>query len=227
MLPDKNTQKLNLILRQELGSNPYGEGQFRWSWSEECVWPAMKTGRMIGKKIRVPLIGGGEEEAEIPTPEYKAVPQNSNLKDQWVLTRWLSPAMLAGLSTGHFIGNDRTDWSEEMILHRWQTIFPDYEYPARGLHFVTDWANKPHMRPTLVDTKLAIKQLRKQLSGDSAEALTIQMEDQMDAERERKQRITEDMIENEFTAFLNPSPGSRGNFVSFGGADLKEENPTV
>ena len=51
---------LNNLLASRLGRNPYGEGIFRWEWSEDLFWPEFPTGQMVSKESSVPIIGGME-----------------------------------------------------------------------------------------------------------------------------------------------------------------------
>lgn len=219
-------RQLNELLRQELGSNPYGEGIFSWRWSEDCYWPATKTGRMVTKKVEVPLIGGGVETAEIPTPEYSRSKQKKHLHRQWVVCKWLSPSELAGLTRGVHIGQDAMPqfYPEDVIKERWERIFPGSEYPSRGVHFATDYYNKTGVEPGLDDTKFLIHQLREQMSGMSEQARLADMQDDHWNKIERTRKRTEDIAEECFTAFLNPKSGARGGFVSFGGSDFTKEH---
>lgn len=222
MIP-KIVIELNNLLGSELGRNIYGEPLFRWDWSEDLFWPQTKTGRIVTKTVEVPIIGGGTEKTEIPVHEYQRVRQSWKLKNQWLITRWLAPAQLAGLVKGFYIGEADPLFSEEVVREHWDRLFPDSEYPARGLHFMTDWRNKPNMLPTRRDTDLLIHQIREQMSGMSAAAVLAAMEQEATETRAAKTKTNEDMIEDSFTAFLNPNPGARGGHISFGGMQFKSK----
>lgn len=201
MQTPRAVRHLNDLLRRELGESPYGEGIFQWAWSENLLWPTCRTGKMVTRKITVPIIGGGEAEAEITEPEYKARRMTFKYKRQWLITKWIKPESLP----------------------QWQAMFPGADYPARGYRINTDWANKPDLLPTYQDTMVLIAQLKDQMSGMSYAARLADMEADRQKAQDRIQKTTEDRIENCFTAFLNPDPGKRGQFVSFGGHDLEKK----
>lgn len=211
-----------MLLAQEHGRTPYGDGKFRWEWSEDLIWPAVKTGKMATKRVPVPILGagGGTEFVEISTPEYKPVRQTNKYRNQWIVTRWLSPEQLAGLQRGYDIGPEERPYSQQQIVDAWRAIFPHSDCPLRGLHFHTDWANKPDCLPSLEDTKLLIHQLRVQRSDVSPAMLLLDMDAEDFAEKEKKRILTESIVEECFTAFLNPEPGKRGGSISFGGSEL-------
>jgi hypothetical protein len=222
----RHIEKLNQILRRELGANPYSQGVFAWKWSTDLFWPSTETGRMIMKKIRVPIIGGGGDTdfGEILVKEFKPRRMTLRHPDCWIVTRWLPPAALVGLRLDIKIGSepDEIDIPREMILDRWRTMFPGADYPERGWYVTTDYYCKPHQEPTFDDNQFLIAQLREQMSGLSAQSLYLDMLNADDARNAKTTSTVEDACENEFTAFLNPFPGRRGGPVSFGGVDEKQ-----
>jgi hypothetical protein len=86
--------ELNELLARSLGTNPYGEGLFRWERSEDLFWPEFPTGRKTTKMVEVPIIGGGVDLAETVVPEYRSEPMCPKLDRQWVVTLWYPPESL-------------------------------------------------------------------------------------------------------------------------------------
>jgi hypothetical protein len=214
----RHIEQLNRILRSELGSNPYGQGKFRWAWSDDLFWPTTETGRLIQKEIDVPLIGTSETaKGTVLVKEFKARRMTRRHPNCWIVTRWLPPGALVGLRIDIHIGNEpsEADIPREVILARWQSMFPGADYPERGWYVNTDYFCKPYQEPTYDDNQFLIRQLRHQMSDMSAQSLLINWCNTEDAENARTQRTIEDACENEFTAFLNPYPGKKGTFVSF------------
>jgi hypothetical protein len=201
--------KLNELLSRELGTNVYGEGKYLWKNSDELLWPAYKTGRLTRRKIMVPLLGTDnheEVETDIPEPEYKRDRMSHTLWKQWVVCKWVPP--------------DELGW--------WATEFPGADWPARGYYFPTNAALAEGVAPSLEDTEHLIRCVREQTSMTFAARLADMEADKERADR-RKESEMDSMIRNEFTAFMNPAPGKRGNFVSpqtgFGDSpNVKKEN---
>ncbi len=188
--------QLNALLARSLGTNPYGEGVFQWAFSEDLFWPEFATGKMVPKSVAVPLIGGGEEWAEVMYPEYRKEPMAPNLDHQWVITVWMAPERLS----------------------QWQNMFPGAPYPSRG-HRIHTNASLPSFpdgprEPNLEETERFIRLMQHQRSQTHYE-----VEHGIDAERvaadKAKQKEIEDEIRNEFPAFMNIEPGKRGGYVSF------------
>lgn len=197
----RHIAKLNALLASELGTNPYGAGIFSWEWSNELFWPPSPTGNRIPKVVQIPIIGTDRfEEAHAMEPEMKAMPMTLKYRDSWLITKWLAPEQ----------------------LQDWDRRFPGAPYPARGYRIHTDWVDKPHQLPTLHDTELFIIQAKEQMGGMTAAARLRDMEEERDKREAANQRMTEDCIEDSFTAFLNPFPGKRGHFVSFPEVKPKE-----
>jgi hypothetical protein len=177
--------RLNDLLGQELGFNPFGEPIFAWKFSDDLFWPASYTGKSIEKTSPGGIIYFERE--------YKATPMSWRLVHQWVVCRWY-PAD---------------------ALNDWQTRFPGADYPTRGYYIFTDWANKPDCPPTHEDTRLLIIQLKKQMGGMDylSQLRTFEgIEDKNDA---AKTSTLGDAIRDEFTAGLNPFPGKRGGPISW------------
>jgi len=212
-----SVKALNDLLAQEMGRNIYGEPIFRWEWSETLFWPATATGRLVDTPVTGYLIGGGIDKIMVPKPEYKRSRMCINHRNQWVVTKWLNPAELVGLVLDYRHGDmpREIDYPREMILDRWLRRFPGADYPERGLHVITDYYCKPGMTPFYEDTKFLIAQLREQRSGMNFGERQRDMLEDRQAKLDRTQRLTEDIVEDCFTAYLNPEPGSRGYFVNF------------
>jgi hypothetical protein len=178
-----NIDKLNDLLGRELGRNPYGEPNYQWDWSETLFWPSYATGRIIDKQT-----DGG---LWIMEREYRKDRMCAKLFNSWLVTKWAKP--------------------EE--LTRWQSIFPDADYPARGFRIHTNASLPPWQKPTLDDTEHFIKCIREQTSMTYAARLADMLADQ-DRKDAAKDREIDDMVTNEFTAFMNVNPGKRGGNIS-------------
>lgn len=186
--------KLNDLLLRELGSNVYGEPRFRWTFSEELFWPAYKTGNLIRREISVPLLGSDqheEVETDIPELEYKRDRMSHSLFKQWVICKWIAP--------------DELTW--------WQSEFPGAPWPDRGYYFATNAAMEPEVMPTLQDTERLIRCVKEQTSMTYAARLADMEADQARQDKAKESEL-DSMVRNEFTAFMNPAPGKRGNGIS-------------
>lgn len=187
-------EKQNELLARELGTNIYGEPKFRWHHSEELFWPAYKTGRLTRRKIMVPLIGTDDQaevETDIPEPEYKRDRMSHSLHKQWVVCKWVPP--------------DELGW--------WTSEFPGADWPSRGYYFPTNAALAEGVMPTLEDTEHLIKCVKEQTSMTFQARLADMEADQARQEKAKDSEI-DSMVRNEFTAFMNPAPGKRGNGIS-------------
>ena len=116
----------------------------------------------------------------------------TNKRNVWIVVKWFAPDAL-------------TDW---------QVNFPGAPYPARGAEIHTDWVNKPGVLPSYEDTQVLIWALRHQLETDFVTANNM-FEDAQAKERAAKKQEIMDEVRDDFTAFLNVEPGSRGGAVSF------------
>ena len=215
--------KLNELLGQELGRNPYGESVFSWRWSEKCLWPGTRTGRTIKteKRAKVQLIGGGEEDVVIEeiVPEYKIDRQLGRLRDAWLICKWLHPwELITGPTTGHMrYGVDMENKPpDEAVEASWKLQYPGMDFPGRGwripLGQTWDQAN-PSRPPDLQDTRSFIRLLRAQVALTFDQAMA-----QFDEGEKRHAEETEkgigEIARDGFPAFLNDQPGKRGGWVS-------------
>lgn len=197
--------QLNEILARELHRAPgSSDGIYKWEWSEDLFWPSYATGRMVPKRIEVPLIGGGVDHTEIIVPEYRRDRMSHKLRDQWVITKWCAPE----------------------TLDRWEQNFPGAPYPADGFRINTDWYNPPGVLPSEEDTIRLIWALRNQSDKNRAQ-LTNEMEEESAKNQRAIENEVEDEINDSFGAFLNPKPGSRSGHVSmpYTEIDRKEALP--
>jgi hypothetical protein len=218
-------EQLNTILAQELGRNPYGAPVFCWKWSNDLFWPTAETGRMVKREIVVPLIGqpGKTDKTTILEKEFKPRPMTVLHRNCFIVCRWLPPAALVGLRLDIKIGDepDEVDIPRELIVSRWQKMFPGADYPERGWYVTTDYFCGQYQKPTYDDNQFLIRQLRHQLSDMSLQTRYLDMCAADDENRAKIRSQIEDECEDSFTAFLNPYPGRRGSFVSYGGVEEK------
>ena len=190
------TERLNDLLGRELGRNPYGEPIFVWSWSEDLMWPAYKTGKMTTKAVSAPIIGTDQvETVEMTVPEYRQDRMCARLKDQWVITKWNPPES----------------------LERWQSTFPGADWPARGYRIHTN-ASLPRFPggPTLPntgDTEFFIQTMREQRSMSFEDRLA-DMQRAADMKDLVERNALEDELRDMVPAFVNGRPGKRGGYVS-------------
>jgi hypothetical protein len=200
-------EKLNALLARELGTHIYNAGKFKWAYSEDLYWPAYKTGRLTRRKIMVPLLGTAfqeEVETDIPEPEYTKDRMSHKLSKQWVICKWIPP--------------DELTW--------WQSEFPGAPWPAQGYYFPTNASCAPGVLPTLADTEHLIRCVKDQTSM-TYQARLADMEQDMDRQDKSKTSTLDSMIRNEFTAFMNPAPGKRGNHISMPYSRFDKSDPTT
>ena len=216
--------RLNNLLGQELGRNPNGESVFSWRWSEKCLWPGTKTGRMITveKHIKIPIVGGGEEDLVLGelVPEYKIERQLGKIRDAWLICKWLPPwELITGPTSGHLrygtdMGNKPAD---EAVEEAWKRQYPGMDFPAKGwrVPIGATWDPiNPSRPPDEKDTREFIVEVRKQTAKTFSEAMR-EYDDGVQRRDTEAQKEIEDFSGDAFNAFLNPSPGKRGGFVSF------------
>ncbi len=201
--------ELNELLRRSLGSNPYGEGLFKWEYSEDLYWPTVQAGKYDVTEHKGPVRdakGRFQKRTSISvvTPVCKKERMCTKYFRQWVITRWLPPER----------------------LHTWTAVMPGTPFPARGYRVhINGTQIPPDDVPNLRDTERFIENIREARSI-SIEALTELMEEEWERrEKESENRLT-DQIEDAFTAFLNV-PGSRGYHVSFPSVEKKEKKIEV
>lgn len=218
-------RELNEYLGRELGRRANGRPIFSWMWSEEMFWPAFATGRktVVKKPLEIPLIGGGKESVEIEeiVPEYRRDRQVRRF-DTWYVTKWLSPEhLIFGWFGGHgheLASREGVIPDREGLVRLWESRFPGAEFPSEGWIVPTD-AYLPRSpqdpkEPNWADTRHFITQVKHQSSQNFDAALQSWM-DQDDAKNERQEKEIGEEARECFTAFLNPTPGKRGGFISF------------
>lgn len=217
---------LNTYLGQELGQNEYGEPYYSWRWSEKCFWPAARTGRMIEvpRVTEIMVIGGGTETCEIVdvVPEYRRDRQ-VRLIDTWLITKWLTPwELITGPTSGHIKHGDQYSHakrpSDEAMQSAWARLYPGADFPAQGWRIPTD-ASLPReiggtRVPDWANTRDLVSLIRQQTSKTFDQAMK-EWEAGQDRQDTDTRKQVEDEIRDSFGAFLNPTPGARGNFVSF------------
>lgn len=221
-------RKLNELLGQELGRNPYGEPVFSWRWSEKCLWFATRTGRTTRteKRSKVQIIGGGEEDIVIEevVPEYKIDRQLGSLRDAWLICRWLTPWQLILGARGGDIRYGALEVqkpSDEDVEAAWKRQYPGSDFPSNGWRVPMgqtwvggDCPGKPSDPPTMQDTRSFIRLLKAQVALTFGQGMAEWEDAQAQRDAETQKGI-EDISRDAFPAALNPEPGKRGNFVSF------------
>jgi|SRR5581483_4652674 len=115
----------------------------------------------------------------------------------WVLCQWIRPLM------------SPEQWAREFDGR--------YPYPAEGMfHPHTETALSPGNVPDERLTQNYIRVIDLQMSTTFAEQL-IAVEDDLARDKERNELEWVEYVQDQNPAFSNPSPGSRGGHVSFGG----------
>jgi hypothetical protein len=214
----KEIERLNDLLGRELGRNPYGASVFSWRWSEDCWWPATRTGRTVKSPVSVPIIGGGIEIVEHVVPEYK--PQRQTKRhDSWYICKWLSPEELIlggsqGLGRGYAPGMKP---NHDALARQWNELFPGIDFPSQGWRVPTNAClpRGPHDSaiPNLNDTNDFIAQIKEQTRLNEADSLARDLAI-WDAHDEAQKAEIGDECRDLFPAYLNDRPGRRGGFVS-------------
>jgi|SRR6185436_9245819 len=212
---------LDNLLGRELGRRD-GHSIFAWKHSDKLFWPAFRTGQST-KKMRtfdVPIIGGGVESCteELVVPDYVANRQVRN--SAWYVTKLLTAEELIWGWIGKH-GDPLPDGrgpTDARLLEMWNARFPGADFPSRGWRVPTD-AFLPRSpggdrEPNLNDTEAFIAFVKEQtrLSFDARLGDMLASEDIREA---AKRREIEDCVRDAFGAYLNPTPGKRGGFVSF------------
>jgi hypothetical protein len=216
--------RLNDLLGRELGRSPDGKSVFSWRWSEKCLWPGTKTGRMITveKQVRIPILGAGEEIITMGevVPEYKIERQLGRIRDAWLICKWLPPwELITGPTSGHLrYGSDMNNKpADEAVEESWKKQYPGMDFPAKGwrVPIGATWDPTNLSRPPdEKDTLGFIAEVRKQTARTFSAAMADY--DEGVAFRDTlAQKGIEDVARDAFNAFLNPDPGKRGGFVSF------------
>lgn len=132
--------------------------------------------------------------------EYRRDRMSHKLHHQWVITKWIPADSLP-------------DWNRN---------FPGADYPAQGYRIHTNMSLERGRIPTLRDTERAIACV-KEATSMSFLARMRDMEDEQDRTDRSKQNEMYDEVRDSFTAFLNPCPGKRGGFISFGGVEKETQ----
>ncbi len=186
-------KQLNKRLGEALGWSPYdNEPIFAWVFSEELLWPATPTGRMIQRRVEVPLILTPDTESvPLYAPEYVAKKQCAKLDHQWLIAKWCAPD----------------------ALPMWQQNFPGAHYPARGYRIHTNADLAPHCVPTLEDTEAFIAIINEQRSMSFNERL-LDMETDLDKKDKSVKNEIYDEVRDLVPAFANYQPGKKGGYVS-------------
>jgi hypothetical protein len=186
-MKNKAIQKLNAYLGGALGFNPYGEPNYQWDWSDDLMWPAFKTGRMIETRTPEGLIVMGNE--------YVRSHQTSK-RGVWIVTKWFGPEDLPDWHKT-FPGADypargyriQTDW------HNRPGVEPTMEDTQKLI-----WQIHQIIRTTPEDARAA--------------QVGNLLNDQMDEFEAQKDRVRDEQLEEYIPAFVNPTPGKRGGSVS-------------
>lgn len=221
----KTLDKLNLLLGQELGRNPFGSSIFKWKLSEDLRWPAYATGRKVKKAhlVLVPLLDGtGSEMVDIGVAEPEYVQDRQTIQQNtWFVTKWLSAwDLIRGGNPQKGQHSNQNPITPELQT-LWNQRFPGASFPFRGWRVPTSAflprSEGGQREPNLPDTQDFITEIKRQNSL-SGEAVLAEMLDQMDSKDALAIRPMLDELENEYPALLNPTPGKRGGSHSFPGS---------
>ncbi len=225
------TIRLNELLASRLGLNPYGEGLFRWEFSEDLFWPEFPTGIMLQEPIMVPVIGGitcdrcegsglmykpltaGEEKIKCRDCDGSGKVYET---EEWTVPKmqYRKEKMAPNLDRQWVI----TIWMPPESLGQWQANFPGAPYPARGQRIHTN-ASLPSYpggprEPNLTETERFISLICHQRNHTIHE-VARGIDDERTARDAAIKKEIEDEIRDDFPALMNIEPGKRGGYVSF------------
>lgn len=191
---NKHVEKLNALLRAEVGVNPHGGGLAEWRYLPELRYPAVKieNGREVWEDVVTPggIITARKKRIEMIQPLRGRYP------DHWAICLWAEP-------------NTEEEWAR---------IYGTLEnYPAQGVYFWHGPNSSPCLREGLAPTMLTTRQYIDAVKTKRRLALEERlrkMADESDAEKEKAIARNADYFESLAPAFLNLNPGKRGGSVS-------------
>lgn len=184
MIP-KEVRRLNAFMGQELGSNRLGGPVYSWAYSEDTFHNFLSETELDINDSRA----SGLLVCEWQVKTRKLCPE---LHDQWVVVKW----------------------SDAGAESDWRRQFGDkLPWPSRGYFAPTNAHLLPGVLPDMAATLEFIGKMRAERKRKFAEYVN-ESTDALDREESQQHERLKDMIGEEFTAFGNPKPGSRGGGIS-------------
>ncbi len=219
--------KLNDLLARALGRNPYGEGMFRWEWSEDLFWPEFPTGRTLSRDVEIPVIGG----AECAVCKGTGIGWSEGESEHCLRCAGSGKVYMETVSVpaGPEYRKEKmaphldhqwviTVWYPPELLAHYAARFPGAAYPARG-HRIVSNASLPSFpggprEPNLHETNRYIDLLNYQRNHTHYE-VEHGIDDERTARDKSVNKEIQDEIKDSFPAQMNLNPGARGGWVSF------------
>lgn len=191
---DPAVQKLNDLLRIELGNSPTGEPLYQWRHTGDLVEVFAlhdSAGRPVKEMFTTP---GGVLAWRTKTIRQL---QNPKYRNHWAICYWEPP----------------------VPIEKWSEMYGTTEdYPAGGTYFVGRTINREGVPPSRMTTQQFIEACRKVRQKTLAQRVEASLEEDKKAEQSAETMI-EDYLTDRVPAFANLTPGKRGGSVSFGGTE--------
>jgi hypothetical protein len=198
-MDQKELNRLNKIIADELGSAPNGEAMYKWSKASDLKQP-----------IRV-----GNEEYTSPGGLILMRPKcvlrswaDIGGYDYWVVAHWRGPTM-----------------SEQA----WDTTFGNFfPYPSRGDYLPVANAHRPiHEDPDEVATRFAVMLLRKSIDR-TTQTLLSDLKDQEERDKHVVQGRVDSFVDDIMPAFGNiPGEKLHVSFPTPGQPEAKEKKMVI
>ena len=200
MLSERQLDRLNELLGQELGRNPFGAPLYEWRWSESLFHRMLKIDRATGKPVfdyrcvcgLNVLIHQPHCRLTVAVPCYIPRKMAPQLKDQWVAVVWSAPGT-------------REEWLREFGTR--------LEYPPQGYRVPTNACLEPNVDPDAAVTWELIHKIREQRKKTFRQWIE-ESEDALALKERRDDSRLDAMISDACTAFGNAKPGARMGGIS-------------
>lgn len=185
----KAINRLNDLLGSDLGRNPFGEPLYVWRFSDDWLHQYLSQTDFTWNDKPVE---GSSAMLAVCEPVVKERKMCPTLQNQWVLAKWCD----AG--------------PEDAWRKQFGNKLP---WPRRGYHAPTNVHLDPGEFPDVAVTLEVIGKIRADRKRTFADFVN-DSQDAVDHNDRADSNLIDDVIRNEMTAFYNPRPGARGNFVS-------------
>lgn len=200
MLSERQLARLNNLLGQELGRNPFGDPLYSWAYSEylqhrmlkidpHTAQPVFDYRCVCGLNV---LVHQPHCRLTTAVPCYIPRKMTPQLKNQWVAVVWSAPG-------------SPEQWVREFGIRM--------EYPPRGYCVPTNACLEPDVDPDVAVTWDLIHKIREQRKKTMQQWIT-EAEDALALHERRKDAELDDMISDACTAFGNAKPGARMGGIS-------------
>lgn len=200
MLTERQLKRLNELLAIELGRTPFGDGLYRWAWSEYLTHRMQKIDPDTGKPVfdyrcvcgLNRMVHEPHCRLTVAVPCYVPRKMAPLLKNQWVAVVWSAPG-------------PREEWLRDFGTR--------LEYPERGYEVPTNACLEPDVDPDVAVTWDLIHKIRDQRKKTFAQWLQ-QTEDALALKERRDESLLDAMVCDAITAFGNAKPGARSGGIS-------------